>query len=273
MLKTLDQCGWYSRSRLKGACRYAYKQNLQILIWVTALVLGMHLISILIAATGMADYSIGGVESSIGSVLAVTFAYAFIVAGKQSTFLLRFGTPRFSVWLGSLITLISLALAMLLSLFVVNVAVNYLTLALSAGSAQFSVDSYLNDRQGAALIAGTLSRTLSQLPMTALWTVEWSAIFYLLGCCMRRNKAITLTVLIGGPLVFWLLTLLPMVRDTLAVMESGNSGDITISAISWMQWFTRAAQFVTKNWQWLQGAAALAALPLSYWCMRTTKQP
>ena len=109
--------------------------------------------------------------------------------------------------------------------------------------------------------------------MMLLWLLEWSCLFYLLGCCLRRSKAITLTVCLVLPLILWLLMLAPVLREVSHAMESGNQGQLMVMAMQLVGWLEKAAMFIEKNWQWIQGGLALVSLPLSYLCMRSTPQP
>ena len=79
--------------------------------------------------------------------------------------------------------------------------------------------------------------------------------------------------LLGVPFVCDMLMLMPFVRETAVILESGTETEIMAMGLEWMQWLARVAQFVVEQWQWIQLGAAAVSLPLSYLCMRTTPQP
>ena len=106
-----------------------------------------------------------------------------------------------------------------------------------------------------------------------MWLLEWTCLFYLLACCLRRRRGLTLAVVLGVPFVCFMLTLMPFIRETTAALESGTDGQIMAMGFEWMQWLARVARFVTEQWQWVQLGGAAVSLPLSYLCMRTTPQP
>ncbi|MDD3335623.1 MAG: hypothetical protein PHI98_08890 [Eubacteriales bacterium] len=273
MQQTLNQTGWYQRSRLKGALRFHFLKVGKIIAWVLAILLAAQLLGVIIAACGLGDYSSGGVAAEFGTEMVALLLLACMLANSSTTFLLRFGTPRTSVWLSNLIALVISGLAFLLGTLVLSILFNYLVLAMSTFNSAFSVSQYSGSLSGTELITVTLSKAVSQLPMMALWTVEWSCLFYLLGCCLKRSKAITLTVCIVLPLLLWLLMLLPAVRQVIEIAESGNQTGMMVMGIQWLGWLQNAANFFINNWQWIQGVAALVSLPLSWLCMRSTPQP
>lgn len=126
---------------------------------------------------------------------------------------------------------------------------------------------------GAALLGHTLRESLEGLPQQLLWLLEWTSLFYLLACCLRRRRGLTLAVVLGVPFVCVMLMLMPFVRETAVILESGTETEIMAMGLEWMQWLARVAQFVVEQWQWIQLGAAAVSLPLSYLCMRTTPQP
>ena len=111
------------------------------------------------------------------------------------------------------------------------------------------------------------------MPQQLLWLLEWTSLFYLLACCLRRRRGLTLAVVLGVPFVCVMLMLMPFVRETAVILESGTETEILAMGLEWMQWLARVAQFVVEQWQWIQLGAAAVSLPLSYLCMRTTPQP
>lgn len=262
----------YQRSRLKGALRFHALRLGKIVLWVLGLLLAAQVIGILLTLTGvMNEYVSSGISAEFGTEMTILLVFACILAKSSTTFLTRFGTPRTSVWLSSLIALFLSGTAFLIGSLITSILVNYGILALSAVNPAFAVAN--RTLSGSALAAASLGEALSDLPMLLLWTLEWSCLFYLLGCCLRRSKAITLTICILLPLLIWVMMLLPVVRSAVEVVESGNQNDILMTGMQLFNWLTSVMRFVTKNWQWLQGLAALISLPLSWLCMRGTPQP
>lgn len=80
-------------------------------------------------------------------------------------------------------------------------------------------------------------------------------------------------VVIGVPLALGMLLLVPAVNETIAALEDASEGQIMMMGLKWVQWLSKAARFIANQWQWIQLGAAVAALPLSYVCMRGTPQP
>lgn len=277
MQQTLNARPWseyplYQRSRLKGALRFHALKLGKIVLWVLGILLAAQVIGILLTLVGvMKECSASGVAAEFGTEMTILLVFSCILAKSSTTFLTRFGTPRTSVWLSNLIALFISGAAFLLGSLVTSILTNYGILALSASNPAFTVANYT--LSGGELVAASLSDALSGLPMLLLWTLEWSCLFYLLGCCLRRSKAITLTVCILLPLLVWVMMLLPVVRNAVELVENGNQTEIIMTGMQLLNWLSSVMQFVAKNWQWLQGLAALISLPLSWLCMRGTQQP
>lgn len=273
MQQTLDGRSWFERSRLKGALCFHKAKLGRLILWLLAILLGAQVISILACLTGRMDYIVSGVSADFATEMVLLLVFAFMLSKSSTTFLTRFGTARTPIWLSNLIALFVSGAVFLLGTLVLNTLINYVVLALSQSNASFAVKEMAGGREGAALIAASLGDSLRQLPQMLLWTLEWASLFYLLTCCYRRYKAITLTVCIVLPLALWLLMLLPMVREAFTAVENGGQSALILTGMKWLQALTKVVQFVRNNWQGIQGIAALAALPLSWLCMRSTAQP
>ena len=271
MQQTLDARSWFQRSRLKGALCFHRAKLGKLVLWLLAVLLGAQVISILVSLTGRITYAVSGVSADFATEMVVLLVFSFLLAKGSTTFLTRFGTARTPIWLSNLIALFVSGTVFLLGTLVLNALINYVVLALSRTNDSFVVAG--SGGNGGALIAASWGATLRHLPKMLLWTLEWSSLFYLLACCYRRNKGVTLAVCIVLPLAVWLLMLLPMVREALTAVESGAQADIIMTGMKWLQALTKVAQFVRDNWQGIQGIAALIALPLSWLCMRSTAQP
>lgn len=271
MQQTLEHSSRYRQSRLKGALRYHLRKLGKILLWVLAGLLAAQLIGVLAALFGVGNFTSSGVAAEFGTAMLLLMVFAFMLAKGSTTFLLRFGTSRTSVWLSNLAALFVCGAAFMVGSLLLSLLMNYIVLALSAGNSAFEVAR--SGLFGNELIVSSLMRTLGELPTRLLWLAEWSCLFYLLACCIRRNKAVTLTVCIVVPLLVWLTLLLPVVNQAVDLIESGTEGEILLTGMQWLQWLSNAAKFLARHWQWVQGLAALISLPLSWLCMRSTPQP
>lgn len=275
MQQTLEQKTWVASARVGGVLRYHYLTLGKIVLWVLAILMGSQILSLLVPLLGVGEYWFGGVSSDFSAVMLATLICSGIVAKKSTRFLLRFGTSRLSVWIGNLIALIVSAAVLLLGTIVVNLASSGITLLLSqAMPERYALVSYYSGvPQGGALVGYTLNRTLQELPQQFLWITEWACLFYLLGCCLRRNKGLTLSVVIGIPLVMMILMLVPAVQRTVAAVSEASQGEVVLMGMQVVQWLSKVSRFMVEQWPMIQLVAALVSLPLSYWCMRNTPQP
>ena len=67
--------------------------------------------------------------------------------------------------------------------------------------------------------------------------------------------------------------LVPAVRQAVTVIENANESQMALLGLQWLAWFSRAAQWIETNWQWVQLGGAAVALPLSWLVARSTPQP
>lgn len=274
--------GWFAAGRCKGIFRYHFLSLGKVVLWVLAILLGSQLLATLLPLLFQSNFqgshfSSTGVSSDVGTVILLALICGNIVAGRSTRFLLRFGTSRFSVWLCNVLSLIAAMFALLIGCLLLSILSGYVTLWLSnAYPSIFSLQQYTADGiiRGEAALSASLQQTFTNLPKHFLWVAEWVCLFYLLGCCMRRSRGWTLAVIIGVPLALLLLMVVPAVRETVDTVRYANSdNELMILGMQWLQWFSKAARFIAEQWQWIQLGAAVASLPLSYLCMRTTKQP
>ena len=270
-----EDMSWAKRSRLPGAMRYHMVWLGRLTGWVLLALLLGNVLVLGLGFAGADNVSVSDASASLSMAIALALCCALIAAGSRTRFLIRFGTPRLSVWLSNV-----LALMAGMALFLLG------TLALNALSAAgvWALSKALPDRYalvsyhgaapaGDALLGWLLAHGLCALPKQLMWLCEWTAIFYLLGCCLRRNKVVTLMVVIGVPLALAMLLLVPAVNETIAALETASEGQIMMMGLKWVQWLSKAARFIANQWQWIQLGAAVASLPLSYLCMRGTPQP
>lgn len=270
---------WAQGARVKGILRYHSITLGKILLWVMVIMLGSQVLGLLIPIlfqghSGL-SYLYVGISSDIGTVLVVSLVCGHIVAGRSTRFLLRFGASRFSVWLCNVLALIAAMALLLLGCLLVNITGGFLTL----WAGQLFPDAISLQWLGGGLTTGfeslsaSLVSTLQVLPKHLLWVAEWTCLFYLLGCCMRRSRGWTLAVVIGIPLALMMITVIPSVRQAVEMAMNADQSELMIMGLKWWKWLQQAAQFIADQWQWIQLGAALVSLPLSYLCMRGTKQP
>ncbi len=267
---------WFALARVSGIFRYHLRTLGKTVLWVLGVLLGSNLIGLLLPAFFPdIEFSMGGISANLGTALLFSFICGCIVAGRSTRFLLRFGTPRFSVWLCSLLSLMAAMAALLLGTLLSNILTGYLSLALSQSLPSYALVGYTERglMEGPALMAVSLSESISYLPTQLLWIAEWVCLHYLFGCCLRRNKGLTLTIALGLPLALMILTVIPAVRETLDAVTSENTRQIMALGLQWMQWLVKAVRFLIDKWPTVQLILAVASLPLSYLCMRGTKQP
>ena len=279
---------WYAKARCKGIFRYHTITLGKIVLSVLAVMLVSELLPIIITLVFRPGfpYESNGISANFALTATLSFVCACRVAGYSTRFLLRFGTSRFSVWLCNILSLTVTACALLLASLAVSILMGYLMLWLSGqhpslfvlrpvqsisglflpGADRAAVDGY-------ALLTATLAETFKTLPTLFLWSAEWVSLFYLFGCCLRRWKKITIAVVVGLPLALVMMTVVPVLRETISTAVNATDSEMTMMGLQWMRWIGQIARFMNEQWQWIQLGAAVLALPLSYWCMRGTKQP
>ena len=268
------EASWMKRSSLDGVLRYQWKVLGTTVLWVLLVMLAAQLVSFLLPLVTDIQYQNTGVYVDIGSAMFVSLICSCIAAGKTSRFLLRFGTPRFSVWLGNLLGLFAGLIAFLIGSLLLSMLMGGLTLLMSNQMPRrYVFETYFSAINGTELFGSSIVGALQTLPRYILYTLEWTCMYYLLGCCFRRNKWATLFVVIGIPMILTILMLIPAVQNAVQVVENGTQGDMMVMGAQWMTKLIDIAKFVREQWPTIQLLAALVSLPLSYLCMRGTQQP
>ncbi|HPJ03424.1 MAG TPA: hypothetical protein PKU80_11335 [Candidatus Limiplasma sp.] len=257
---------WVKTSRFAGVLRYHYKNIGRLVAWALIIVLAAQMLALLAPMVFRGFYSFDGIRGSFEIVFFAAFIVGIITAGRGSRFLIRFGTPRTSVWLGSVLGQLLGMVALLIATFLINMLIAGLLFPLSSVSP-------VHYGMSASLFSAALTHGLNDLPGLLLYTLEWTSIFYLYGCMLRRFKVLTISVSIGVPLMFVILMLIPAVREALSVVQGDNQGQMVLLGLQWLQWLQDVIRFVEEHWETLQLATAIACLPLSYIVMRGTKQP
>ena len=88
--------------------------------------------------------------------------------------------------------------------------------------------------------------------MYLLYTLEWTAIFYLYACLLRRFRVLTISLSVGIPLLFVILMFIPAVREGLATIRGNNQGEILVLGLRWLQILQDILRFVEEHWETLQ---------------------
>ncbi|HNW85955.1 MAG TPA: hypothetical protein PLP25_07760 [Candidatus Limiplasma sp.] len=273
MQPTLERTWWQS-ARLNGVLRYQWKALSRGVGLVMLILMVSQAISFLMPLALDMTYPFTGIYADLGVTLVVALISACVAAGKSTRFLLRFGTSRLSVWLGNLIGLFAGMVGLLLGTMLLSMLMGALTLAMAnAMPRKYVFQRFFGELEGATLYGESLTEALKTLPTYILYTLEWTCMFYLLGCCLRRNRAATLFVIIGVPMLLMILTLIPAVRQAARVMENADDRQMMLLGIQWLKYLTDFVHFVEHEWPTLQLAGAVVSLPLSYLCMRGTPQP
>ncbi len=273
MQRTLD-IGWWRSARFGGVLRYHEKAIGRIVIWALLILLASQAIAFVAPLVFDATYTYGGAYVDLGATLVVALIAAVATAHKGTRFLLRFGTSRVSVWLGNVAGLLIGMTALLLGTLLLNILMGGLTLAMAnTMPRRYVFEQYFGELSGSELFGNSLLTALRTLPRYILYTMEWTALFYLFACCLRRNRGLTILIVVGVPLMLMILTLIPAVRQAAQIVEDGDERQMMLLGVQWMKYLADAARFIQREWQTIQLSAALISLPLSYLCMRDTPQP
>lgn len=266
----VEKNGWFKLSRFGGAMRFHWLRNSRVLLWLAVIELAVMVVEMALGCAGSVTVLVAPLMADFSLALLVVLLCSFPTARKDTTFLLRFGTPRTSVWLSNLLSLFLTGVACLLLSVVANAVTGIVGLLLAGSFTTIEV-------VGPATIGGYLmegvGRMAADLPMQLLWIAEYSAIFYCVACCMRRWKIPTILVLAGVPVLLFTLLAMPVFNQVGSALESGSQNQIVALMLKLIAWLEKAGEFVSNNWQAIQGGTAVAALLFSYLIMRGTKQP
>jgi len=257
---------WLRASRLPGVLKYNCKIIGRLVVWALLIVLGVQVLSLALPPFTGDSFVFDGIRGNFEMAFFTALVAGILTAGRSSRFLLRFGTSRTSVWLGNELGLLIGMVGLLLATFLLNMLV---------GAALFVLTSLSPDLYSMtpALYQYELSKGLKNLPELLTYTLEWTAIFYLYGCLLRRFRVLTISVSVGVPLLFVILMLIPTVREGLAVVQGNNQGQILVLGLKWLQILNSILRFIEEHWDAIQLTAALVSLPAGYLVMRGTKQP
>ena len=257
---------WLKEARFAGVLRYHFKNIGRLLTWGLLIILAVQLLSLLMPLFIHDAFLFDGIRGNFAIVFFGAFIAGIVTAGRGSRFLLRFGTARTSVWIGNVLGLLAGMVGLLAATFLINMLVAALLFPLS------NIQPRLYAMSG-GLYQTSLSQGLKDLPQQLVYTLEWTSIFYLYGCMLRRFKALTISFSIGIPLLFIVLMLIPTVRDGLQVLRGDDQGQILILGMNWLKILRDFLRFLDQNWETIQLVTGIVSLPLSYLVMRGTKQP
>ncbi len=269
----VESNNWFTLSRFGGCMRFHRIRKGNTALWLALLMLVVRVVEIALAMFEVADCRLTHQQPDLPFALAMVYVLALGTAKKDTTFLCRFGTPRTSIWLSNVLSLMLFGLCYLLLSAAVNAVAGSATVALDAGYAGITVAARYDGMNVAAFLVQMLADTWAVLPWYLLWLAEYTCIFYLLACCLRRWKAATIIVLVGVPALLITLIVLPTVQNVAEALESNDQGVLMSMFFKLMAWLEKAADFTVENWQWIQGGAAFVSLLLSYLVMRGTRQP
>ncbi len=257
---------WLKQARFAGVLRYHFKNIGRLVVWGLLIVAAVQILSLTTPVLTGDRFSFDGIRGNFEIVFFSALIIGILTAGRGTRFLLRFGTPRTSAWLGNILGLLLGMVVMLCATFLINMLMGAVLFPL----ASLKPETY---SMSASLYGAALTHGLNDLPNLLLYTVEWTSIFYLYGCMLRRFRALTISFSIGVPLLFVILMLIPAVRDALSVVQGDNQGQIMALGLEWLLWLQDFIKFVQMHWETIQLSTAIASLPLSYFVMRGTKQP
>lgn len=268
----VENHNWFTLSRFGGCMRFHRIKKLKLALGLVLLMLAVQALELGMAFFGWTDFRLTAQMPDLPFALALVFCLALRTAKQDTTFLLRFGTPRTSVWLSNVLSLMLYGIVYLLLSAVVNLIIGAAAIALEPhcsgifvpDRSQMPVLEYLTSQ------LGTMAEAL---PSYLLWLVEYTCIFYLLACCLRRWKAATIIVLVGVPALLFTLLLLPTLQSVVDAVESGSESELMVLFFRFMGWLEKALDFTVENWKWIQGGVAFVSLVLSYLVMRGTRQP
>lgn len=270
LASVVENKGWFRLSRFGGALRYQWLRRRRLAVFLLAVMAAVQIVDLGLAFLGVLETTVTPVQSDFSVALLLIFCCSFPVAKSETTFLLRFGTPRTSVWLSNLLSLFLTGAVYLVLSALLNAvfAVPGVLLAQAGKNVTMAVPAPL----GEYLLGGLLS-ALKELPMQLLWILEYAAIFYFVACCLRRWKIPTILVLVGVPALLFTLLLLPAINEASAMLESGGQNELVALMLKFISWLQKVAKFVGENWQTIQGVAGGVTLVLGYLVMRGTRQP
>ncbi|NLO86730.1 MAG: hypothetical protein GX096_15085 [Clostridiales bacterium] len=275
MQTTNDPKNWFVTSRFNGVMKYHANQLGRTVLYAILVLLASEVFSIAMTLLTDSSMYVIGASANVAIAIMLGLVLACSVAGKGTRFVLRFGTSRLATWLANVLSLVLWMIALLLASFVLS-GITTVVKVLLAGAMPDKFIVALELSNGASVqhvLDSMWVFTRDWLLKECLWVAEWTCIFYLFGCCLRRSKKITLAVIVGIPLLAMMSMFIPAVRETLNAIGRMSEGEIMLQGLKIYQWISDALIWIGKHWKWIQLGAAGVSLPLSFLCMRGTPQP
>jgi len=223
----VENHNWFTLSRFGGCMRFHRVKKLKLAAGLALLMLVVQALELIMAYFGLTEYRLTAQMPDLPFALALVFCLAMRTAKQDTTFLLRFGTPRTSVWLSNVLSLFLCGVIYLL----LSAVVNALTGAAAVALAPHCSAIHLADRYQLPVgeyLLNLFTDMGGALPWNLLWLLEYTCIFYLLACCLRRWKAATIIVLVGVPALLFTLILLPTIQGVAEMLESGSEGELMV---------------------------------------------
>lgn len=279
-------------SRLGGVIRYFSQKTLISCATLAICALIATLISyafvLFSVSRGSAVFASTGMSflfSCNGVVMIVLCVYA---AFSETRYLAIAPTPRYVIYIGILwkivlFAVISSAVAALHTMLDVLIAQGMN----NAGIADIAINVYdfeLYDEiasGGSIVHAATSFGEVAQMATrkalrSALSMIEWSGVWYLYICLLRRWKVPTLLVTIGTPILLVMLLVMPMLTGWMDRIASMSEAEI-MQAMPLLYDLARTAEkvitFLVEKWPAVRAVIGVGCYALAYPVMRSTPQP
>lgn len=279
-------------SRMGGVIRYFSQKTLitcatlAICALIATLIsYGCILFSVSRGGTAFAGPGMSFLFSCNGIVLIILCVYAVF---SETRYLAIAPTPRYVIYIGILwkivlFAVLSSAVAALHTMLDVLIA----QAMNNAGIARIAINVYdfeLYDEiasGGSIVHAATTFGEVAQMATrkalrSALSMIEWSGVWYLYICLLRRWKAATLLVTIGTPILLVMLLVMPMLTGWMDRIASMTEAEI-MQAMPLLYDLARTAEkifkFLVEKWPAVRAALGVGCYALAYPVMRSTPQP
>ena len=275
-MQRTNDLSWWQRSRMPGILRYHGKTAGRELLFVLAIFTCVELLAVLFPlVTSSGRVYFYGLQGGAAWASIAVFVVVVSMVFRRTRFLLRFGTPRVSVWLGNVIALTAFAVALYLALSVVYLAAAYAVCALGVsrpdtfefGAAQLSGAV---TPAGFGLAVSAYLRALPQTLLDILCEVSWC---YFFGCCLRRRKGLTLAIVIGLPMLLLILSVIPAVQQGVNALQGGDAATAMNIALQFYRALADIGRWLIAHFVLVECVLTAVFLPLSYLIMRRTPQP
>ena len=279
-------------SRLGGVIRYFTQKTLVMcgMLALGALIATLLSYAVILfsASQGDAVFASPGMSflfSCNGVVLIVLCAYAVF---SETRYLAIAPTPRYVIYIGILwkivlFAVVSSAVAALHTMLDVFIAqgIN------NAGIANIAINVYDFDLYDEIASGGSIVHAATSFGEAAkmatgkalrsvLSMIEWSGVWYLYICLLRRWKAATLLVTIGTPILMVMLLVMPVLTGWMDRIASMSEAEI-MQAMPLLYDLANTAKkvitFLVEKWPAVRAVIGVSCYALAYPVMRSTPQP